>query len=330
MDMEREAFKISIIVPVFNAEQYLNRCVDSILEQTYISWELLLIDDGSTDSSRLISEIYSKKDPRIRVLHKTNGGVSSARNYGLDHAIGDYIVFVDADDYVEPTYLSSMCKDSSSELVVTSFCYETENEIIPKKQLYDLVSLECGNINGILMDAMYMVPWAKLFRRDIIVNNNIRFDERIHSGEDSLFVHTYLLYVKTILASSEITYHYSISGNGLSSRICPFEESLYLLDCYKQLLDKFEIQLIGSDMSHRYLWMTYDLFSKYNNSCLSLIYTEQKRVLKQAINNNHIQSLLLDDKIIPKGVKRRIWDYLALHNHYSLLTIYNKYFYSYD
>ena len=92
---------ISIIVPIYNVERYLCECIDSIIAQTFVDWELLLIDDGSTDNSRLICEDYASKDKRIRVTHKPNGGVSSARNLGLDHAQGEYLTFVDADDWID-------------------------------------------------------------------------------------------------------------------------------------------------------------------------------------------------------------------------------------
>ena len=97
--------KVSVIVPVYKAEKYLHRCVDSILSQTFTDWELLLIDDGSPDRSGEICDEYAKKDTRIRVFHKENGGVSSARNMGLDIAKGKWIVFVDSDDWCEPDYL---------------------------------------------------------------------------------------------------------------------------------------------------------------------------------------------------------------------------------
>ena len=94
--------KISIIVPVYNAEQWLERCIESIVAQTYADWELLLVDDGSNDRSGDICDRYAASDPRIQAFHKPNGGVSSARNLGLDHAQGEWITFVDSDDYTYP------------------------------------------------------------------------------------------------------------------------------------------------------------------------------------------------------------------------------------
>ena len=109
---------ISIIVPIYNAGNTLHRCIDSILSQTYTSWELLLVDDGSTDSSGAISDEYATKDTRVRVFHKENGGVSSARNVGLDNAQGEWITFVDSDDYIEENFLKSFEGNLDADLVV--------------------------------------------------------------------------------------------------------------------------------------------------------------------------------------------------------------------
>ena len=101
---------ISIIVPVYKAEKYLSRCVDSILGQTYKDLEVILVDDGSPDGSGVLCDAYAAKDSRVRVIHKENGGVSTARNVGLDAAGGDYISFVDSDDYVDPDMYEKMVK----------------------------------------------------------------------------------------------------------------------------------------------------------------------------------------------------------------------------
>ena len=123
--------KISIIVPVYKAEKYLNRCVDSILAQTFTDWELLLIDDGSPDRSGEICDEYAKKDSRIRVIHKENGGVSSARQRGQDEACGEYTIHVDPDDWVEPTMLEELyqkAKDDNADMVICDY-YTNESSL---------------------------------------------------------------------------------------------------------------------------------------------------------------------------------------------------------
>lgn len=115
--------KVSVIIPVYNAEKYLRKCLDSVLAQSFADFEVLLINDGSTDGSGKICDDYAQKDARVKVFHKENGGVSSARNLGLDNATGDWIVFVDSDDYVEKNYFEVINNNLSQEIDVLVFSY---------------------------------------------------------------------------------------------------------------------------------------------------------------------------------------------------------------
>jgi len=165
---------ISIIVPIYNAEKYLYRCIDSILEQTFSDFELLLIDDGSTDKSGVICDHYSNKDSRVKTIHKKNGGECSARNVGLDNVSGEWVAFVDADDYVEPNWLSIFMDSCNGYDIVVQgfFCDGTEypfpTGIAYKGKSKDGLPLLINNgISGYV--------WVKLFRLDIIKKNDIRF-----------------------------------------------------------------------------------------------------------------------------------------------------------
>lgn len=126
---------ISIIIPVYNSEKTLNRCVNSILNQTFMDWELLLVDDGSTDKSGKICDQYALKDFRIRVFHKKNGGVSSARNTGLDYAIGSWITFVDSDDFIDATFLDTLIRLQSSDLCISGIQFiNNETILLPPEE----------------------------------------------------------------------------------------------------------------------------------------------------------------------------------------------------
>ena len=114
--------KISIIVPIFNIEKYLSRCLDSILEQTYKNLEVILVDDGSVDNSGMIADKYARKDQRIKVIHQVNQGVSAARNTGIDLATGDYIGFVDGDDYIEPDMYEILMRIIEEQQVDIAHC----------------------------------------------------------------------------------------------------------------------------------------------------------------------------------------------------------------
>lgn len=180
--------KISIIVPVFNAEKYLHRCVGSILNQTFKDFELLLINDGSKDKSGIICDEYAAKDSRVRVFHKENGGVSSARNLGLDNAKGDYIMFVDSDDYMFPQMCEHMVatiETKNADLVV---CGTTEpgggywRHVTDKD--YTLIQLK-DNFVELLHTELLSPPWNKIFKRAIIGEE--RFLEGVSFGEDLIF-----------------------------------------------------------------------------------------------------------------------------------------------
>ena len=176
---------ISVIVPVYNTEKYLRRCIDSVLAQTYQDFELLLIDDGSKDSSGAICDEYAAQDARVKVFHKENGGVSSARNVGLDNARGEWITFVDSDDYIEENFLKSFEGNLDADLVVGNTVLitlpRTKHHCIPFGCYMDLEHF----ISSYLLESILRVPWGKLYRANIIVD--LRFNENMRLGEDTLF-----------------------------------------------------------------------------------------------------------------------------------------------
>ena len=179
---------VSIIVPVYNTEKFLHRCIDSILTQTYTDFELLLIDDGSKDSSGSICDEYAEKDSRVRVFHKENGGVSSARNLGLDNAQGEWITFVDSDDYIEENYLKSFEGNLDADLVVGNMiiCEVGKSprginaHIVPGK--YSPIQIV---LQGHLNTSPFLAPWGKMFRRECIAD--LRFNTLMRIGEDNHF-----------------------------------------------------------------------------------------------------------------------------------------------
>lgn len=197
--MKQQNPLISVIVPVYNVEQYLVQCVDSILNQKYENFELLLVDDGSTDKSGDICDVYGKRDKRVRVFHKKNGGVSSARNVGLDNAKGEWIAFVDSDDIVTPSYLSGLYSDvrSDVDLVIQKYFIfknslrdERSPEVIKETDVYDKSDLQKLIVEHRLDKNGYIC--SKLYKQEFIRNNNIRFQEEISFCEDYYFLFQYL------------------------------------------------------------------------------------------------------------------------------------------
>lgn len=198
---------ISIIVPVYNSESTLNRCVDSILNQTFHDWELLLIDDGSTDQSGEICDQYDAKDQRINVFHKENGGVSTARNVGLDNAKGSWVTFIDSDDFISINFLSTFVRSQSSDLYICGIQFINNSAIyLPPEEcikIEDVIELD-----NLLNKLYFTVPWGKVYKNDIVQKNNIRFNINLKIGEDTDFVFQYLLYTNNIRLISKPLYHF--------------------------------------------------------------------------------------------------------------------------
>ena len=199
---------ISIIVPVYNAELYLSRCVESLLKQTYTNIEILLIDDGSPDSSGLLCDEFATKDKRIRVFHRENGGVSSARNLGLKYAKGEWISFVDADDCVSDDFYQCNYSDTV-DVVQKSYniIYEDKQECIGVDVL-DESLLTKEKIYTHFVRKRTNALWDKIIRRDVIAENV--FNENVMVGEDFLFSLSLIRKVKHYQFCSKGRYSYYI------------------------------------------------------------------------------------------------------------------------
>ena len=228
--------KISVIIPIFNAERYLEKCLTSVLTQTYNLLEIILVDDGSTDNSGEIIDEYARQDSRVIALHKENGGPSSARNMGLDAATGEWIAVVDSDDYVEPDlceYLFDKARRYHGDLVQCGawkeFTQETGKKIFcPAQDLVRTAGVEdfgaedwalLGNGN-----------WGKLYRRSVI--GGIRFDPRCVIGEDLQFNLRVLMSARNIVFGAEAKYHYVLT-QGSIFRAKPTRKQL--LNCREML-----------------------------------------------------------------------------------------------
>lgn len=213
--------KISVIVPVYKAENYLHRCVDSLLAQTFQDFEILLIDDGSPDRSGEICDEYARKDKRVRVFHKENGGVSSARNFGIDNARGEWITFVDSDDCVTSNYIidfgiiSLEEHDKNRNVLIYQGIYYWKAGIASSHfQYIEDDSLQNGDSiiekNSLFMDGC---PIGKLYNRHVLNDNHIRFNTSLSLHEDHIFVYTYLYYTERIITRSSTNYYYRIDYN---------------------------------------------------------------------------------------------------------------------
>lgn len=220
---------VSIIVPVYNSEKKLRRCIESLLVQDYSKIEVILINDGSTDNSLSIIKEYEFKDKRIRVYCQHNGGVSRARNLGIVKADGEYLCFVDSDDYVEPCYISNFIQGIEGDI---DLVFQGLNEIhldksvrkIVPEQAYYTYSNILDGVSDINKHKMFGYVCNKLYKTSIIRQNNLMFREDISISEDRIFALQYLHYVKSMQVVAASAYNYELQESGLTLKRRPFEE----------------------------------------------------------------------------------------------------------
>lgn len=259
---------ISIIVPVYNSESTLRRCIDSILAQTYQNFELLLIDDGSKDRSGDICDEYASADSRIRVFHKENGGVSSARNVGLYNARGERVMFCDSDDMIM-TFALETLKASSNDLVIMSSICMPSQIIFQIKWADDNVTQNdigdfyIKNMESPLLNA----PWGKLFKRNKIIDHHLSFDENLHFGEDSIFVKQYLTHVDNIGLYNYIGHVYLDDGQTYI-KYSKCIESVYefckkTIDLNQELSKVFSCNISSDNTIH----VVYNITMEYLKKC---------------------------------------------------------------
>lgn len=234
--------KISIITPVYKVENYLPKCIDSILRQTFSDFELYIVDDGSPDKSGKIADDYEKKDSRVHVIHKENGGAPSARNAGIERACGDYLYFPDSDDWLDPGYLQELydaAKKTNVDLVISGFTMEYhENH---REQSYRVSMPEASYLNKDMVrknlhiyfnNMMMAVPWNKLYKRDYIMEHSLRFPDL--KWDDLHFNMDVIKDIDSVAISSSTGYHY------FRSRADSETTTVYDSWLYKKRKEQFE------------------------------------------------------------------------------------------
>lgn len=198
--------KVSIIVPVYKAEKYLHRCVDSILSQSFINWELILVDDGSPDRSGAICDEYAQKDDRIRVIHKENGGVSSARNVALGRIIGKWLTFVDSDDCLYPNALQrwvEVAEQNNLDLIQCHFNREYKEGQVEGEATEVLTAAQYADSENYLTCVC-----GTLFKSSIVKEHSLHFDEKVRLGEDQIFLLSHMQHCKRIQRIGDVLYFY--------------------------------------------------------------------------------------------------------------------------
>lgn len=300
---------ISIIVPIYNTQMYLKRSISSIINQTYKNIEVLLINDGSTDNSLEICQEFSKVDNRVKVINKKNSGVSNTRNIGIELSTGDFIMFVDSDDFIDEDYVEKMYYELQKlnlDVIVSGMQFCDDKERMIKKELYktDTQELKFDNICKDIINTLYFCSSCKtLFKKSIIAENNIKFNEKFNYGEDLLFSFTLLKNSRKIGYLNNCGYHYrqnlnsSTHENNLKSIEKYFDDNIILFNTLKEDIKEDETLILNR------------LFTKLNITLNKVI---QNRNIKYKdfiiIANKNIEKYNANNKYINK-VNLKMIDY---------------------
>jgi glycosyltransferase involved in cell wall biosynthesis len=293
--------KVSVIIPIYNVEQKLDRCLNSIVNQTLSNIEIILVDDGSPDNSPKICDEYAQKDKRIRVIHKSNGGLSDARNAGLTIAKGEYIIFIDSDDWSEDIMLETLYSRAyvdGSDIVVCSYSVDySNNNFSVKKQLQNGIFCTEKIPEAIYMldeNGMFNVVWNKLYKHSVLKKSHLSFEIDGVPGEDLLFNCLVFKKIRKISFEKEILHHYMR------------EDEDTLVKAYKPNLYSQVRRFNGARKS---LYDFYNMSSKkemreYANKYVENIFACVPNIFRKN-NNLTIQDKikLLDDIIKDEGLK---------------------------
>jgi len=294
---------ISVIIPVYNVEKYIEQCIKSVINQTYKNMEIILINDGSKDKSGEICNEYSQKDERIKVIHTENFGVSNARNIGLDEAKGEYITFIDADDYVDEKYIEQLyvqCKNTNSDISIigTIDFKDEDNKIKNKTHYYTKILNKEQAIKEMLNEKYYVgVVWAKMYKKELW--NGIRFNLNTKIAEDlevlyEIFKKCTLINVDT----SNLLYYYRIrSGSVVKQKYNKhFENEVNIVDKIRKEIEK-EFPEIHDYAIKRYV--------ASNFGCIMRYYRENKETKGVKHLKNNIKKYKLK-KYTKVGMARKM------------------------
>ncbi|RZK45130.1 MAG: glycosyltransferase family 2 protein [Hymenobacter sp.] len=333
----------SIIIPVYNGQQVIKRCIESILGQSHQKFELVIIDDGSTDQTQQVCEEYQRADERIKYHKQPNKGVSSARNRGIQAAQNEYILFVDADDYVLPSFLQSFSdiittdNPTNKTFIFQDFLAEIKFADGREESFnwckFPAAKFTVAETFRALSNTNWLnwgVPFAKIYRRSIIIKNNISFNEKVSFREDLLFMLDYMAQVDTLIFDPTANYCYTIDNTkpSLSSATASFDNEVIFFSYSKQMsesyIDKFklnsEVQLVLNKM-------VYASFFRCINSCMYKYKVPMQRIdrinnIKLLSTKENLDSLLKSD-VIDSGVKKFAF-FLLKNKLYDIYDIVNN------
>lgn len=284
---------VSVIIPAYNAGPFIENCISSILSQSYNDFEIVVVNDGSTDNTLSLLEDMQKKDNRIKIISQKNSGVSAARNTGLQNATGKFVTFVDADDALLPNALEIMVSGIDDN---TDFAVFSHNEVKLREtpHLETPARYKASEINDNFrsFDRVIWWPWGKIFRRSVIENNNLQYDTSISFGEDHIFNLLFAKHMKgDFVVSDKAVYNYYYIRGGLCSKYYPNMHSLQKY-VYLKIVDYF-----GNSIPRKYEKL---YVGSYLKGCVDyyiawLPFEKAKKAIKETLD---VYSDIVDDEIL--------------------------------
>lgn len=281
--------KVSIIVPIYNVEKFIKKTITSLINQTYSNIEIILVDDGSPDSSPQICDEYSKKDSRIKVIHKNNNGVSCARNTGIKASSGDYIMFVDGDDYVESDYVEYFVKlieKTQTKMAISYGAFDIYHKNQVKKDFIGVISSE-ETVEQIYLQKINVAVWNKIYSKEIINKYHILFNESIWYGEGMLFNIEFLQFIKNVGVGSRRVYN-QVYNSGSATRKFSLENNycgLRSLDIQKEKIKVNSKKIKNAWLYHRRQFNVSILLGIIESNTENKYKSESKKCIKNLKKN---------------------------------------------
>ena len=329
---------ISVIIPIYKVEEYLPKCIESIINQKYKNLEIILVDDGSPDNCPKICDEYAKKDSRIKVIHKENEGLIEARKSGVRESTGEYIAFVDGDDYISPKMYSMVAdaiEEFSPDMVMTEFFWSLEHKDIPCERTlfndyYNRDEIEDEIIPSMLFSGKFyqfgIFPncWTKIVKRELLINNIMGVDSRVRMGEDASFTYGCILDSESIAVVKEPLYYYRVIDSSMSKA---YDSSLYSIwnIAYESILKKAESSNIDLSYQLRYylLYMMNILVRNEANRSNSKRKSKTLEAIKTLFNPTYIEEIKkIDLSLLP--IHTKVLCKIIQHKSALLIYLYSR------
>lgn len=324
---------VTVIVPVYNSGKYLHQCIKSVINQSYKNFEIILINDGSTDNSGEICDGYAKSGNRIRVIHTKNNGPAAARNIGIKNSKGDFIFFLDSDDFIENNALTLLVENNNKykvDLVVGDFkkikdnnsgsipaCVFSSDKLLTKQDIIDYARCYLKKPNRFLL---FAYSWGRLFKSSVIKKNNIFFNTELHTFEDVAFNFDYLNNINRIFFLKEPVYNHLINNNYMSATMTISDNPKKLFG-YIQAINNISVFLknsnsdadIKKEAGHTYIYLTIIQFVRMCGQINNYNGKKIHRIIREIINNPNIRDNLRfyspekdDSRILPVLMKLKL------------------------